>query len=212
PPLRPTSPPPAPPGPVSSRRPGRRSRGGADESRRGRQAAGRRHRRAAAMTATAFDERSAGDPTEVTRRRAVRLSVLAGGAFLGLAVLSSFLPGGGGQGGGSPSSSYSNRADGTAAWAELLSRFGHHVDRLRGDLEPSTLDPAATVVVLDAPGIGDREARALGAFVRRGGHLVAGGAGSGGWLESVIDRPPDLSTRGVRRATPVGTAPPGGRA
>jgi len=152
------------------------------------------------------------DPGEVARPRAVRLSLVAGGAFLALALLSSFLPGGGGQGGGSPSSSYSNRADGTAAWAELLSRFGHHVDRLRGDLEPSTLDPAATVVVLDAPGIGDREARALGAFVRRGGRLVAGGAGSGGWLESVIDRPPDLSTRGVRRATPVGTAPPGGQA
>ena len=158
------------------------------------------------------DEPALDDPGGAARRRALRLSALAGGAFLALAVLSSFLPGGGGQGGGSPSSSYSNRPDGTAAWAELLSRFGHHVDRLRGDLEPLALDPAVTVVVLDAPGISGREARDLGAFVRRGGHLVAGGAGSGDWLDSVIDRPPELSARGVRRATPVVGGPGSGPA
>ena len=41
-----------------------------------------------------------------------------------------------------------------------------HVDRLRGDLDSSPLDPAATVVVLDAPGLTDAEAEALGEFVR----------------------------------------------
>lgn len=137
------------------------------------------------------------------KRRAGRLAMVAGGALLGLAVLSSFLPGGGGQGGGSPSSSYSNRPDGTAAWAELLSRFGHHVDRLRGDIDPSALEPAATVVVLDAPGLSDREARDLRAFVDRGGHLVAGGAGTSDWLEAVLDRAPVPSPKGTRSGTPV---------
>ena len=141
------------------------------------------------------------------RRRATRLSVAAGMAFLVLAALSSFLPGGGGQGGGSPSSSYSNRPDGTSAWAELLSRFGHRVDRLRGDLDSSGLDPGATVVVLDAPGLTAAEARDLGRFVRLGGHLVAGGTGSGDWLASVISGAPTLTSRGTRTAAPVGSPP-----
>jgi hypothetical protein len=152
------------------------------------------------------DEAAFTDPTARARRRAARLSMVAGGAFLALAALSSFLPGGGGQGGGSPSSSYSNRPDGTSAWAELLSRFGHHVERLRGDIDPSALDPAGTVVVLDAPGLTAGEARDLGAFVRHGGHLVAGGAGAGDWLEAVLDHPPTLTTKGTHTATPVGTA------
>jgi hypothetical protein len=148
------------------------------------------------------------DPVAVARRRGARLSVVAGAAFLVLAALSSFLPGGGGQGGGSPSSSYSNRPDGTSAWAELLSRFGHHVDRLRGDLDPSALDPATTVVVLDAPGLTGTEARDLGHFVHRGGHLVAGGAGADGWLQSVVDDPPTLSGDGTRTVRPAGATAP----
>jgi hypothetical protein len=148
------------------------------------------------------------DPVMIVRQRATRLSIVAGAAFLVLAALSSFLPGGGGQGGGSPSSSYSNRPDGTAAWAELLSRFGYHVDRLRGDLDSSALDPAATVVVLDAPGLTGAEARDLGRFVHSGGRLVAGGAGAGDWLESVVDHPPTLTGKGTRAAGPVGAAAP----
>ena len=140
------------------------------------------------------------DPVAPARRRAARLSVVAGAAFLGLAALSSLLPGGGGQGGGSPSSSYTNRPDGTAAWAELLSRFGHRVDRLRGDLDRGMLDPGATVVVLDAPGLTGQEAHDLGRFVRLGGHLVAGGVGSGDWLRSVIGNPPTLADDGPRTA------------
>ena len=154
------------------------------------------------------------EPTAEPRRRAARLPVIAGGAFLVLAALSSFLPGGGGQGGGSPSSSYSNRPDGTSAWAELLSRFGHPVERLRGDIEPSALDPASTVVVLDAPGLTAGEAQDLGAFVRHGGHLVAGGAGAADWLEAVVDHPLTFTTKGTQAATPIpggpGSPGPGG--
>jgi hypothetical protein len=127
---------------------------------------------------------------------------VAGAALLALMALSSLVPGGGGQGGGSPSSSYSNRPDGTSAWAELLGRFGRHVDRLRGEL--GSLDPAATVVILDAPGMTAGEARRLGRFVRRGGHLVAGGAGAEQWLDAVLDDPPSLGGPGSRTARPIG--------
>ena len=136
-----------------------------------------------------------------------RLAVIAGAALLGMAVLSSFLPGGGGQGGGSPSSSFSHRPEGASAWAELLSRNGRDVERLRGDLDASPLDPATTLVVLDAPNLTEGEADALGEFVRRGGHLVAGGAGADEWLGAVVDEPPLLADEGTRTASPVGDPP-----
>lgn len=151
---------------------------------------------------TAVVDTASGD-----RPRAARLWAAAGAALLALLALSSFLPGRGGQGGGSPSSSYSNRPDGASAWAELLTRFGRDVDRLRGELGPPDLDPAATVVVLDAPGITGAEAEHLAGFVRRGGHLVAGGAGAGEWLAAVLDDPPVMSGRGTETARPAGFPP-----
>jgi hypothetical protein len=141
------------------------------------------------------------------KQRAGRLVALAGAALLGMAALSSYLPGGGGGTGPSPSSSYSNRPTGASAWAELLSRFGRRVDRLRGDLTSSALDPSATLVVVDAPELTEEETEALGAFVRGGGHLVAGGAGADEWLGAVLDHPPTLADDGVRTASPVGSPP-----
>src|SRR5947207_3376398 len=208
PPPRPTWSPPGPPGPPSWRPPAPPPVSG-DEPGPGPPARSTPpHRRRPAMTPAVGTEGDIElDPVALARRRATRLSIVAGVGFLALAALSSLLPGGGGQGGGSPSSSYSNRPDGAAAWAELLSRFGHHVDRLRGELDSSTLDPGATVVVLDAPGLTGREARDLGHFVRLGGRLVAGGAGAGNWLESVIDDAPKAAGRGTRTAGPVGAPP-----
>jgi hypothetical protein len=153
------------------------------------------------------DDTAVVDSASVDRPRAARLWAAAGAALLALLALSSFLPGGGGQGGGSPSSSYSNRPDGASAWAELLTRFGRDVDRLRGELGPPDLDPAATVVVLDAPGMTGAEAEYLAGFVRRGGHLVAGGAGAGEWLAAVLDDPPVMSGRGTETARPAGSPP-----
>lgn len=140
-------------------------------------------------------------------RRPARPAVVAGVALLGLAALSSLLRGGSVQVGGSQSSSFSHRPDGTSAWAELLGRFDRSVDRLRGDLDASPLDPATTLVVLDAPDLTDSETEALGEFVRRGGHLVTGGAGVHLWLEAVVDKPPDLGDEGSRTASPAGDPP-----
>ena len=156
------------------------------------------------MTPSTSDQ--AGAPA-TGRGRATRLAIVAGVGLLGLAALSSFLPGGG-QGGGSPSSSYSYRADGASAWAELLNRFGRPVERLRGDLEPAALGPAATLVVLDAPGLTGHETEAVAEFVRRGGHLVTGGEGADSLLKAVVDEPPHFAHEGVRNAAPVGTPPP----
>ena len=116
-----------------------------------------------------------------------RAALAVVGALFALAVLGSFLPGGGGSAGRSPSSSYSTKEDGLAAYAELLTRFGHSADRLRGDLVPGALDPSATLVVLDAPALSPAEARNLGRFVRAGGHLVAGGLGADEWLSLLLD-------------------------
>lgn len=150
---------------------------------------------------------SGADAAPPGRPRAARLWATAGVALLALLAVSSLLPGGGGQGGGSPSSSYSNRPDGVSAWAELLAGFGRDVGRLRGELRPPDLDPAATVVVLDAPGMTGAEAEHLAGFVRRGGHLVAGGAGAGEWLEAVVDDAPVMSGRGAETARPSGAPP-----
>jgi hypothetical protein len=165
---------------------------------------------AAAATGVRLPEYSGkGTPVGRERRAATRLAIVAGAGLLGLAALSSFLPGGGGQGGGSPSSSYSYRADGASAWAELLSRFGRPVERLRGDLQPAPLDPAGTLVVLDAPGLTDAETEAVAGFVRHGGHLVVGGGGVDSLLEAVVDEPPLFTGKdGVRNASPVGTPAP----
>lgn len=153
------------------------------------------------------DGTAAADAAPGDRRRAARLWAAAGIALLALLALSSLLPGAGGAGGGSPSSSYSNRPDGVSAWLELLAGFGRDVDRLRGELRPADLDPAATVVVLDAPGMTRAEGEYLARFVRRGGHLVAGGAGAGEWLPAVLDDTPVVSGRGAGTARPAGSPP-----
>jgi hypothetical protein len=124
----------------------------------------------------------------------------------------------GGTPGGPPSSSYSTSAEGAAAYAELLERSGHRVERLRRDPSDVTLDPRETVLLLDPGFVARDDARALGRFVRDGGRLVVSGAG-GEWLDSVVDQPPEWSpdelrspevlapvpeVAGVRRVTTAG--------
>lgn len=159
------------------------------------------------MSAAAVDGTTGPERTAEIRSRRGRPAVVAGTVLLGLAALSSLLAGGGGPASGSPSSSYSNRPDGVSAWAVLLSRFGRDVVRLRGDLDSSRLDPAGTVVVLDAPRLTADEAEALGEFVGFGGHLVVGGAGAEHVLAAVVDEPPLRSRDGTPIARPAGTPP-----
>ncbi|MDX6676609.1 MAG: hypothetical protein QOE31_661 [Solirubrobacteraceae bacterium] len=101
--------------------------------------------------------------------------------------------------GGEVGSAYATQPRGAAAYAELLRRAGHRVTYVRKQLDAADLDPAATIVVLDAPDLQGAERAALARFVREGGRLVAGGADPG---EGVVQRPPRWSSSGPRRASP----------
>jgi hypothetical protein len=101
--------------------------------------------------------------------------------------------------GGPASSAYATSEDGFAAYAELLRRAGHEVDRLR-EL-PRELDlPAAetTVVLADAGLVEEPDARALAEFVEAGGRLVAAGSAFG-WPRQVVEPPPEWDAAPVRR-------------
>src|SRR5204862_5160193 len=77
--------------------------------------------------------------------------------------------------GGETGSAYATQPRGAAAYAELLRRDGHDVRYLRTALDDATLDPGATLVVLDPPALAGAERDALARFLRAGGRLVAGG-------------------------------------
>jgi len=99
----------------------------------------------------------------------------------------------GGTPSGPASSSYSTSARGAAAYASLLGRAGHPVERLRRPPSDAHLDPDATVVVLGAAGVSDDDALALRRFVRAGGRLLVGGP-AGAWLRAVVPAGPTWSS------------------
>jgi hypothetical protein len=101
--------------------------------------------------------------------------------------------------GGEDGSAYATQPRGAAAYAELLRRDGHRVTYLRERLDSAELDPATTIVVLDAPALDRSQLAALARFVRAGGRLVAGGADPG---RGVVARPPSWTPRGPRTALP----------
>ncbi|MGZ4691049.1 MAG: DUF4350 domain-containing protein [Acidimicrobiia bacterium] len=85
---------------------------------------------------------------------------------------------------GSRSSSFSTAATGTAAYSELLERYGHTTRQIPGKLTLGDLDPAATVVVLDADAPTGSERRNVSAFIRSGGRFVSGGANAEEWTSA----------------------------
>lgn len=108
---------------------------------------------------------------------------------LGLATIERLA---GGTPGGPPSSSYATSARGLAAYAELLTRRGHAVTRIREPAVEATLDPRATVVLLDADSVTRADRRTLRRFVAAGGRLVAGGADAH-WVRGLLTPPPAWS-------------------
>ena len=103
----------------------------------------------------------------------------------------------GGTPGGQPSSSYATGPEGAAAYAELLSRAGHPVTRLRREPSRAALDPSETLVLLDAAFVEDADRDALGRFVEAGGRLLVGGA-AGRWLRRVVPEAPRWTPGRVR--------------
>jgi hypothetical protein len=76
---------------------------------------------------------------------------------------------------GPDSSSYSTTARGLAAYAELLQRSGHRVERVRDLPGERELDPRSTVVIADPGYLSASDDDALLTFLKRGGRLVAAG-------------------------------------
>lgn len=84
---------------------------------------------------------------------------------------------GGAQPSGPDSSSYATTGSGLAGWSSLLERNGHEVVRLRTSLVDADLPADATLVIAD-PGFLDRDdLDAASDLLRRGGRVVAAGAG-----------------------------------
>jgi hypothetical protein len=139
----------------------------------------------------------------ILRHPGVRAAII----FLALVVLFNVvaLSLGGNQSGPS-SSSYSTEPTGAAAYAELLGRSGYRLERLRAPLGDVQLDPASTLVLLDAapPSIDAEED--LERFVEEGGRLVVGGAASQ-WAHRLFEPPLQHAGGGpltLRTLLPVG--------
>jgi hypothetical protein len=82
---------------------------------------------------------------------------------------------GGSEPEGEPGSSYATTADGFAAYAQLLSDYGHPVRRVRGEVDPFAIDPAATLVVSSGGGtafIEPGDVDGVAQFVANGGRVL----------------------------------------
>jgi Domain of unknown function (DUF4350) len=140
----------------------------------------------------------------VTRGWRIGLTLLGAVIVLDLALyaLSALT---GGTPGGPRSSSYATGRTGAGAYAELLGRRGHVVDRFRETPHAARLDPTHTIVLLDPPSVAQRDVAALQAFVVAGGRLVAS-RGSTPWLGRLLSQPPTGDTVGVATAAAHGLA------
>ena len=108
----------------------------------------------------------------------------------------------GGNQPGPPSSSYSTDPEGVAAFAELLDRSGYRLERLRAPLGEAPLDPASTLVLLDAAPPSIEAEEDLERFVEDGGRLILGGAGSR-WVRRMLDPPPQSVDLGLPSSRPI---------
>jgi uncharacterized protein DUF4350 len=127
-----------------------------------------------------------------TRRRAavrrglVVAAVVVAAALVILALIRQVSPGPSGPTG----SSYATAATGVSAYAELLTRSGHPVTRLRAAPAQARLRPSATLVMLDPKILVGADVDALRRFVAAGGTLIAGSPDPSGWLARLMTDPP----------------------
>jgi hypothetical protein len=102
-----------------------------------------------------------------------------------------------------PGSSYATSGGGLSAYAELLTRSGHRVVRLRAAPSRARLDPAGTVIVLDPAILAPADVSALARFVDAGGVLLAGGQDPGPWLARLMPDPPAWQPGGQNEYVPL---------
>jgi hypothetical protein len=142
----------------------------------------------------------------VPRSRTTRIVLAVVGALVLANLVLATIERATGAPSGPPSSSYATAPHGLAAWAGLLEQHGHTVDQVREPISDTRLDPATTVVVLDAAEISPRDAEALAAFVTSGGRLVAGGRDPS-WLRMLMADPPVWSPEAIPAPAVVAPAP-----
>jgi hypothetical protein len=126
-------------------------------------------------------------------RRALKA---AGIGVIALAVLAAVIDRLTPSSSGPTSSSYSSSSDGLAGYAELLSRSGHPVMRLRTAPSRAALDPRDAVVMLDPDVVLRSDIVALRRFVRAGGVLIAGGREPDAWLDELLAGAPSWTDTG----------------
>jgi hypothetical protein len=107
---------------------------------------------------------------------------------------------------GPRSSSYATSPQGAAAYAAVLERSGHSVRRLRTAVADAPPPAGATLMVLEPDVIEPAEARAIRRWVRAGGRLVVADSGAG-WLDGVLDDPPEWDPLASGRHTVLAPVP-----
>jgi hypothetical protein len=124
------------------------------------------------------------------RRAGIGVGILVGGV-IALNLLAQGLDRavGGNEPGGVSNSSYATAPAGAAAYAALLSRYGHRVTQQRGDLSRAQLAPVDTVILLEPDVVTTEDAAVLLEFVTNGGRLVVGDEAPP-YLHELRDRPP----------------------
>jgi hypothetical protein len=103
---------------------------------------------------------------------------------------------GGHEPSGVPGSSYGTQSTGLAGLTQLFARYGHPVDRVRGEITDGTLDPASTAFVVEPATLTAAETAELLRFVTDGGRLVIGGSDPF-YVKSLRDGAPDWSPDGI---------------
>lgn len=130
-----------------------------------------------------------------------RIVIVVVAVVIGLNLVAQFVQastGGGGAPSGRRSSAYGTQDDGLAAYADLLRRDGHVVERTRGSLAGAVvLDPSATYVILDPDTVSTADADVLLTFVVNGGRLVIGGSRPA-YFTALRDTPPQWEASGPK--------------
>jgi hypothetical protein len=103
---------------------------------------------------------------------------------------------GGDRGDDTRASSYATGPEGAAAFADLVHRNGHAVERQRGELEIESLDPADTLVVLEPAALDPSETAALLELASTGGRLVIGGSDPEAYFARLTESPPEWASTG----------------
>jgi len=130
-------------------------------------------------------------------RRFAIVAVVVIGTIIAINLLASGLDRavGGNEPSGVAGSSYGTQPTGLAAVASLFNHYGHRVERQRGSLAGTTLDPALTMFVIEPASLTADDDATLLEFVTRGGRLVIGGSDPF-YLRRLRDHPPQWDPNG----------------